>query len=122
MDRFEGVNERNGIGEQGLEGRMLLEFCDQKDLCVSNRRFKKKEKRKVIYSLGDNETEIDFALVEKESIKFLKNVKVIPWELQHRLVVVDVKKENLFRRMKMKRTCNGGYRNKKKQGKDIRTR
>ena len=114
MDRFEGVNERNGIGKQGLEGRMLLEFCDQKDLCVSNTRFKKKEKRKVIYSLGDNETEIDFALVEKESIKFLKNVKVIPWELQHRLVVVDVKKENLFRRMKMKRTCNGGCRNKKK--------
>ena len=67
----------NGIGEQGLEGRMLLEFCDQKDLCVSNTRFKKKEKRKVIYSSGDNETEIDFALVEKESIKFLKNLKMI---------------------------------------------
>ena len=98
---------------------MLLEFCNPKDLCVSNTRFKKKEKRKVIYSSGDNETEIDFALVEKESIKFLKNVKVIPWELQHRLVVVDVKKKNLFRRMKMKQTCNGGYRNKKKNKEKI---
>ena len=30
---FEGVN---GIGEQNLEGRMLLELCDQKNLCVVN--------------------------------------------------------------------------------------
>ena len=54
------------------------------------------------YNSGGNETEIDFVLVEKESRKFLKDVKVIPWELQHRLVVVDVKKENLFKHMKMK--------------------
>ena len=32
-----------------------------------------------------------------------KDVKVIPWELQHRLVIVDVKKKNLFKRIKMKR-------------------
>ena len=52
-------------------------------------------------SSGGNETEIDFVLVEKDT-KFLKNVKMIPWELQHRLVVIDVKKKNLFKCMKMK--------------------
>ena len=36
--------------------------------------------------LGGGETEIDFVLVKKESRKFLKDVKVIPWELQHRVV------------------------------------
>ena len=63
---------------------------------------KKKEKRKVTYSSGGNETEIDFVLVEKESRKFLKDVKVIPWKLQHKLVVFQVKKKNLFKNMKMK--------------------
>ena len=53
----------------------------------------KKEKRKMTYSLGGNEIEIDFVLVEKEGRKLFKDVKVIPWKLQHRLVVVDVKKE-----------------------------
>ena len=32
----------------------------------------------------------------------MKDFKVIPRELQHRLVVVDVKKENLFKCMKMR--------------------
>ena len=83
VDGFEGVHGRNGTGERYLEGRMLLEFCDQKDLRVANTWFKK-EKRKVTYYSSDaNETEIDFVLMEKT--KFLKDVKVIPWELQHRL-------------------------------------
>ena len=59
--------------------------------------------KKMTYSSGDDETEIDFGLVERESRKFLKNVKVISWELQHRLMVVDVKKKNPFKRIKMKR-------------------
>ena len=52
------------------------------------------------YDLGGNKTEIDFVLFEKERRKFLKDVKVIPWELQHRLIVVDVKKENLLKHIK----------------------
>ena len=40
--------------------------------------------------------------MEKENRKFLKDVKVISWELQHRLAVVDVKKENLFKCIKLK--------------------
>ena len=53
------------------------------------------------YSSG-GKTKIDFVLVKKESRKFLKDVKVISWELQNRLEVVDVKKENLFKPIKMK--------------------
>ena len=34
VDRFEGVHRGNGIGEFNLEGRMLLDLWDQKDLCV----------------------------------------------------------------------------------------
>ena len=84
VDGFEGVHEGNRIGEQNLEGRMLLEFCNQKDLCVVNIWFKKDKKKKVTYGSGGNESEIHFVLVEKESRKFLKDVKVICWELQNR--------------------------------------
>ena len=31
---------KNGIGENNLKGRLLLEFCNQKDLCVKNTWFK----------------------------------------------------------------------------------
>ena len=96
MDGLEGVQKENEI-----ESRMLLEFCNQKDLCVGNTWFKK-EKTKVTYSSCGNEAEINFVLVEKECRKFLKDVKVTLWELQHKLVVVDVKKVNLFKHIKMK--------------------
>ena len=36
IDGFEGVHEGNGIGARNVEGRMLLEFCDEKELCVAN--------------------------------------------------------------------------------------
>ena len=56
-DGFEGVHGGNGFGERNLEGRRLLEFCDEKEL---------------------NETEIDYIIVGKGNRKYLKNVKVIP--------------------------------------------
>ena len=46
---------------------MLLDFCDQKELCAANTWYKKKDKRKVTYSSGGNDTEIDFVLVGKET-------------------------------------------------------
>ena len=52
-----------GIEKKNAEGRMLLDFCDQKELCVANTWYKKKDKRKVTYSLGGNDTEVDFVLV-----------------------------------------------------------
>ena len=89
VDRFAGIHEGNGIGEQNLEGGRLLKFCNQKDLSMANTWFKK-EKRKATYNSGGNETEVDFVLVGKESRKFLKNAKVISWELHHKLVVVEL--------------------------------
>ena len=42
-----------------------------------------------------NETEIDFVLVGKNNKKYLKDMKAIPWELQHRLVVTDIGKRKI---------------------------
>ena len=46
-------------------------------------------------SSGGNDTEINFVLEGKEKRKYLRDVKVIPGELQHRLVVVDVEESKL---------------------------
>ena len=97
---FEGIHGGYGMGKRNAEGRMLLDFCDQKELCVANSWFKKKYKRKMTYSSGGNDTEIDFVLVGKEKRKYLRDVKVIPGELQHRLVVVDVEKQKLKKSVK----------------------
>ena len=41
-ERLEGIHGGYGIGKRNAEGRMLLDFCDQKQLCVTNTRYKKK--------------------------------------------------------------------------------
>ena len=66
---FEGIHGGYGIGKRNAEGRMLLDFCDQKELCVTNTWFKK-DNTKVTYSSGGNDTEIDFVLVGKEKSKY----------------------------------------------------
>ena len=78
-----------------MEGKMLLEFCDEKEVCVANTWFRKGEKRKLTYSAEENETEIDFVLVGKGNRKYLREVKVIPGEFQHRLVVTDLVKKKV---------------------------
>ena len=54
---FEGIHGGYGVGKRNAEGRLLLDFCDQKKLCVANTWFKKKDERKVNYSSGRNDTE-----------------------------------------------------------------
>ena len=82
MDGFEGVHGGYGFGDRNMEGRMLLEFCDQKELCIANNWFKKENERKITFRTGENRTEIDFVLVGKDQRKYLKDVNVIPGELQ----------------------------------------
>ena len=43
----------------------------KKKLCVSNAWFKREEKRKVTFRMGENETKIDFVLIKKELRRFM---------------------------------------------------
>ena len=45
---------------------MLLEFCLEKELCVSCTWLKGEEKRKVIFRIGENEKKIYLVLTKKE--------------------------------------------------------
>ena len=64
IDGFDGVHGAIGVGQANLEGRMLLEFCLENELCVPNRWLKREENRKVTFIMSENETEID--CVDKE--------------------------------------------------------
>ena len=56
IDGFNGVHGGYDVGQRNLEERMLLEFCLEKELCVSNTWFEREEKRKVIFGMRENET------------------------------------------------------------------
>ena len=51
IDGFDGVHGGYGVGQRNVAGRMLLEFCLEKQLCVSNAWFEREEKRKVTSEL-----------------------------------------------------------------------
>ena len=36
IEGFDGVHRGYGVGQRNLEGRMLLESCLEKELCLSN--------------------------------------------------------------------------------------
>lgn len=41
IEGYEDVHRGNGIGERKVEGKMLLEFCDEKELCMANTWFRR---------------------------------------------------------------------------------
>ena len=65
--------------------------------------FKREEKRKVTFRMGENETEIDFVLIMKGHRRFEQNVKAIPGEFQHTLVIADIDKRKI--RKVVRKTC-----------------
>ena len=63
---------------------------------MSNTWFNREEKRKVIFRMGENETENDFVLIKKEHRWFIENVRAIPEEFQHALVIADIDKGKIW--------------------------
>ena len=59
---FERIYRENGIGKRNVEGRRLMECCDEKKLYLVSTWFLKANKRKIFYSAGGCETEIDLCL------------------------------------------------------------
>ena len=41
IDGFDGVHRGYGVGQRNFEGRILLESCPEKELCVSNTWFER---------------------------------------------------------------------------------
>ena len=47
------MQEGHGVGQRNLEGKVLLEFCLEMELCV-NTWLKREEKRKVTFRICEN--------------------------------------------------------------------
>lgn len=99
MSQNESTVMRMSMKEKELGREMWMErFCSSfvmKRSCAWQMRFRKGERWKVTYGAGENELEIDFVLVGKGNRMYLRDVKVIPGELLHRLVVVDLVKKKV---------------------------
>ena len=83
---------------------MLLDFCLEKELCVSNTWYKWEEKRKVTFGIGVKETKIDSVLIKKEHRWFIQDVKAIPVEFQHAFVMADIFKRKTWK--VVRKTCD----------------
>ena len=96
IDGFDGVHGGFGVGERNVESRLLLLFCDRKDLCVANIWFEKKENMKIKYNGGlGRRMEIDFVLVGRRDRKHKKDVKTILGEYLHKLLVIDSERKKV---------------------------
>ena len=60
---------------------------------MSNTWLEVEEKRKVTFRMGLNETKIDFVLIQKEHRWSIQNVKAIPGEFLHFLLIADIDKK-----------------------------
>ena len=52
---IDGFDGGHGVDQRNFEGRMLLEFCLEKKLCVSNTWSKREEQMKVTFRMGEIE-------------------------------------------------------------------
>ena len=50
---FDGVHVGYGVDQRSFEGRMLLEFCLERELCLSNTWFNREKKSTVTFRLGE---------------------------------------------------------------------
>ena len=101
IDSFDGVHGGYGVGQRNLEGRMLLNFCLEKELYVSDTWFRREDKGKVTFRMSENET--DLVSMKIELRQFIQNVKAIPGEFQHSLVIADIDKRKI--RKVVRKTC-----------------
>ena len=87
---YDGIHGGFGWGERNSDGKRILEFADSLDKVVGNTFFKKVDKKLITYKSGNCATVIDYAVVQKEVMKKVKDIKVIPGKecfSQHRLLI-----------------------------------
>ena len=83
-----------GLGERHEEGDRvgLVEFANTVDLVIANTWFTKTRNQLITFKSGNSESQIDYILTNRRSLKDIINCKTIPGEAvvsQHRLVVIS---------------------------------
>lgn len=66
-----------GIGIRNARGDKLINFARTKELFIANTIFNLRTERKITWELGRGRNEIDFFLVRKNQMKFVRSYRVI---------------------------------------------
>ena len=101
------MHEGEWYWEKKCRRKKIAGVCDERESCVANTWFIRQTKEKSLIMLVDVK-QIDFMLVGEKYRKYTRDVKVIPREIQHRLVAVDPDKKVL------KKDCNKSTDHEKK--------
>ena len=94
---YDGIHGGFGRGERNRDGERILEFAYSLDMVVGNTFFKKDDEKLITYKSGNCASVIDYAVVQKEVMKKVKDIKVIPGEecfSQDRLLIMDLMVEH----------------------------
>lgn len=90
-DSWKGVLGRHGVGNCNDNGRLLLEFCAEKELCITNTIFQQKDSRKTtwMHPRSKHWHLIDYLLVRQRDLKDVLQTRVMPsaeCHTDHRLI------------------------------------
>ena len=84
------VMGKHGVGRRNEEGQMIVEFALANNMAIVNTYFEKRLSRKITYTSGDRNTQIDYILFRRGDMKMTQNCYVLPGEAvakQHKVVV-----------------------------------
>lgn len=82
------------LGQRNYEGESILEITRMYDLMISNTFFRQKDEHLLTLRNGIYSSVIDYIMVRRESLRNVKNCKVIPGDsiaTHHSLLVMDMK-------------------------------
>ena len=93
LERWHGGHS---YGISNDEGRAVLQCAQMYDLAICNTFFQKKDEHLITYRSGTRQSTIDYILVRRQSLRFVKDCKVIPGEAvatQHRPLILEMELE-----------------------------
>ncbi|XP_063615696.1 craniofacial development protein 2-like [Penaeus indicus] len=79
-----------GFGTRNEEGQTILDFVAANNLAVTNTYFKKKDSRKITYTSGGVNSQVDYVICRRSELKRVQDCKVLPGEAvakQHKVVI-----------------------------------
>ena len=103
LERWHGGHSYGILND---EGRAILQCAQMYDLAICNTFFQKKAEHMITYRSGIRQSTIDYILVRSQSLRFVKDCKVIPGETvatQHRPLILEMELEKPKRTKKRSR-------------------
>ena len=93
LERWHGGHSYGNLND---EGRAVLQCAQMYDLAICNTFFQKKDEHMITYRSGTRQSTIDYILVRRQNLRFVKDCKVIPGEAvatQHRPLILEMELE-----------------------------